>query len=240
MPSSFRVGAAAQATIAASGLAAAELWRMRGGTAQQVAVDMRHAAVEFHSEGYFRLENGGAPRIWDKIAGVYQCGDGRWVRIHTNFPHHRDGILELLGSDYSREAVDAALQEREADDFVEAASGRGLIAAMMRTPEEWAARRLTVNPTLRLLAFQYSVNAYLDAVHRDENPRIPEPRASWVAVYRTDDIVRRTPYTGEQYATLLAIKGGEPLGDALEHAGDDAGQVGDWFRDWGAAGLFVV
>ena len=139
MPSSFRVGTAAQATIAASGLAAAELWRMRGGKAQQVAVDMRHAAVEFHSEGYFRLENGEAPRIWDKIAGTYRCGDGRWVRIHTNFSHHRDGILELLGSDYSREAVEAALQDREADDFVEAASGRGLIAAMMRTPEEWAA-----------------------------------------------------------------------------------------------------
>ena len=35
LPSSFRVGAVAQATIAASALAAAEVWRMRGGFRQQ-------------------------------------------------------------------------------------------------------------------------------------------------------------------------------------------------------------
>ncbi len=61
LPSSFRVGAAAQATIAASALAAAELWRLRGGRRQGVALDMRHAAVEFRSERYLRVD-GGPPR----------------------------------------------------------------------------------------------------------------------------------------------------------------------------------
>src|SRR4051794_39698934 len=55
LPSSFRVGAAAQAAIAANGVAAAELWRRRTGEAQRVAVDMRHAAAEFRSERLFRL-----------------------------------------------------------------------------------------------------------------------------------------------------------------------------------------
>ena len=36
LPSSFRVGTAAQATIAAAGLAAAELWRLRSGRAQEL------------------------------------------------------------------------------------------------------------------------------------------------------------------------------------------------------------
>ena len=48
---------------------------------------------------------------WDKIAGVYRTGDGRYVRLHTNFPHHRDGMLKLLGCAYEREAVQAALAQ---------------------------------------------------------------------------------------------------------------------------------
>jgi hypothetical protein len=45
LPSSFPVGTAAQVSIAAQALAAAELWRLRTGQTQQVSVDMRHAAA---------------------------------------------------------------------------------------------------------------------------------------------------------------------------------------------------
>src|SRR5262245_13303860 len=55
LPSSFYVGTAAQATIAVSALAAAEVWRMRTRREQAVAVDMRHAAIECRSERYMRL-----------------------------------------------------------------------------------------------------------------------------------------------------------------------------------------
>src|SRR5206468_407370 len=73
LPSSFSVGTAAQASIAASALAAAELWRLRCGRHQIVAVDMRHAAIEFRSERYFRVDGKAPPEIWDKIAGTYRC-----------------------------------------------------------------------------------------------------------------------------------------------------------------------
>src|SRR5258705_172861 len=43
LPSSFRVAAAAQASIAAAGLAAAQIWKLRSGQSQDVAVDIRHA-----------------------------------------------------------------------------------------------------------------------------------------------------------------------------------------------------
>ena len=59
LPSSFRVGTAAQATIAAAALAASELWRLRTGRSQRVSVDMRSAAIEFRSERYLRVD--GAP-----------------------------------------------------------------------------------------------------------------------------------------------------------------------------------
>ncbi len=147
LPSSFRVGAAAQATIAASALAAAELWRLRGGRRQGVAVDMRHAAVEFRSERYLRVDGGPPPGLWDDIAGVYRAGDGRWVRIHTNFPHHRAGILDLLQCEYSQDDVRRALGDWTGEAFETAAADRGLVATTMRAPEEWAA-----HPQSRALA----------------------------------------------------------------------------------------
>jgi len=139
LPSSFAVGTAAQASIAAAGLAAASLWRQRGGTAQQVAVAMRHAAAEFRSERYLRVDGAPAPELWDAIAGAYRCGDGHWVRLHTNFPHHRDGVLALLGCAHERTSVAAALQGWRAQDLEDAAAERGLVVAMLRSFEEWDA-----------------------------------------------------------------------------------------------------
>ena len=138
LPSSFRVGALAQAAIAAAGLAAAQLHKQRGGGDQTVAIDMRHAAIEFRSERYLRIAGKPPGPVWDKIAGVYTTGDNRHVRLHTNFPHHRDGMLKLLGCKYEREAVQAALSKWEAEKFETAAAEAGLVATMMRSPQEWA------------------------------------------------------------------------------------------------------
>jgi crotonobetainyl-CoA:carnitine CoA-transferase CaiB-like acyl-CoA transferase len=137
LPSSFRVGALAQATIAASGLAAAELWRQRGGAEQEVTVDMRHAAVEFLSERLFTVDSGPPPSIVDRIWGLYPCGDGRWIHMHTHFEHHRHAVLGLLKCDYSRKAVKSALQRWEAQAFEDAAAKVGAVVSMVRRPEEW-------------------------------------------------------------------------------------------------------
>src|ERR1700710_2138444 len=90
LPSTFRVAAAAQASIAATGLAAAQLWRMRSGQSQAVAVDMQHAVVECRSERYLRVDGKPPGPAWDAIAGIYKTRDDRFVRLHTNFRHHRD------------------------------------------------------------------------------------------------------------------------------------------------------
>jgi len=137
LPSSFRVGTAAAASTAAAGLAAAETWRRRTGRAQRVAVDAARAAAEFRSEHLMRVDGRPVGDHWDPIAGTYRCGDGRWVRIHTNFPHHRDGFLRLLGVPHERAAVARALEGWTAPDFDEAAAAAGLPAAMMRGFAEW-------------------------------------------------------------------------------------------------------
>ncbi len=139
LPSSFRVGAAAQATVAASGAAAAAIWQRRSGQAQQVSVEMRHAAVEFHSEHYLKLTGHQAADPWDSIAGTYTCGDGRVVRLHTNFPHHRAGILKLLGCEGTRPAVTAALGKWQGFAFEDAAAAAGMCVTAMRSFAEWDA-----------------------------------------------------------------------------------------------------
>src|SRR3954471_10670180 len=139
LPSSFAIGTAAQASIGATALAAAELWRLRMGRQQQVTVDMRDAAIEFRSERYMRVAGEAAKELWDTVAGLYRCGDGRWVRLHTNFPHHRDGVLKLLGGEYSREAVRRALDGWDAEKFETAAAEAGLVVTMARSFAEWDA-----------------------------------------------------------------------------------------------------
>ena len=139
LPSSFRVGAAAQAAIAAAALAAAEVWRRRTGRPQGVSVDMRHATLEFHSEHYLLLDGKPLGDSWDSIAGTYRCGDGRYVRLHTNFPHHRAGVLHLLGCEGSRDAVAKALEAWRAEDFEQAAAEAGMCVTAMRSFAEWDA-----------------------------------------------------------------------------------------------------
>jgi len=138
LPSSFAVATMAQATIAASALAAAEVWRQSTGRRQTVAVDLRHACAEFRSEHYMQVP-GVDPRAWDKVAGVYKTGDGRFVRLHTNLPHHRSGMLAMLGAEYDRESVRKAVLAWRGEELETTAAERGLVATMMRSPEEWAA-----------------------------------------------------------------------------------------------------
>jgi CoA-transferase family III len=139
LPSSFRVAAAAQASIAAAGLAAAEIWKLRSGELQQVAVDMRHAVVECRSERYLRVEGTPPPPAWDAIAGIYKTRDQRFVRLHTNFPHHRDAVCRVLNCKAEREEVQAALMQWDAEAFETAAYGAGGVVAMMRSCDEWSA-----------------------------------------------------------------------------------------------------
>jgi len=138
LPSSFRVAAAAQASIAAAGLAAAQVWKLRSGQSQDVTVDMQHAVVECRSERYLRVDGKGPPAVWDSIAGIYKTRDRRYVRLHTNFPHHRAAVCKVLNCKPEREDVQAALMQWDGEAFETAAYAAGGVVAMMRSHREWS------------------------------------------------------------------------------------------------------
>jgi crotonobetainyl-CoA:carnitine CoA-transferase CaiB-like acyl-CoA transferase len=138
VPTDFKIGTAAAAVIAAAGLAATELWRLRTGRAQSVAVDGRAAVAAFRSERYLRVNGDPAGRR-DSLFGFYRAGDGRWIQIHSNLPHHREGALRLLGCEGTREAVAAAIGKWTAQALEDALAAAGLPAGMVRSRDEWHA-----------------------------------------------------------------------------------------------------
>jgi hypothetical protein len=139
LPSTYQVGALASAAIAAQALAAQQIWLQRGGAAQHIHIDHRHALAMCRSERYLQI-NGEAPAdLWSPIAGYYQAGDGRWIQLHTNFPHHRDGVLRILDCDNERAAVAAAIRNWSAAELESCLAEQAMCAAMIRTPAEWQA-----------------------------------------------------------------------------------------------------
>jgi crotonobetainyl-CoA:carnitine CoA-transferase CaiB-like acyl-CoA transferase len=147
LPGPFEVGAAASATIAAAGLAAAELWRLRTGRAQEVAVDMRAAAAAFRSERYLRVNGQPAGETWGPISRLYRGADERWIRLHCNFPHHEAGVLRVLGCERSPEAVAGAVAGWNVFELEDVLAEAQMCAAAVRRPDEWRA-----HPQSRALA----------------------------------------------------------------------------------------
>src|SRR5947207_7645386 len=77
LPTPFRIGVAGTATLAATGLAAADLWEIRGGRRQNVAVDLRQATASLRSGHYMKLGDGDVSAARNSIMGVYPARDGR-------------------------------------------------------------------------------------------------------------------------------------------------------------------
>jgi len=75
--------------------------------------------------------------VWDALAGDYPCDDG-WVRLHTNYPHHRDACLRALDAPPDRAALAAIVQARSGDDVETAVVDAGGCAARLRPADAWA------------------------------------------------------------------------------------------------------
>lgn len=139
LPSTFAVGDLASSSIAVQALAAAQIWQARGGAAQTIHIDRRHALAMFGSDRYLAINGAPAADPWSPIAGYYQAGDGRWIQLHTNFEHHRDGVLAVLGCANERAAVAAAIASWSAAELEATLTQANMCAAMIRTQDEWRA-----------------------------------------------------------------------------------------------------
>ena len=136
LPSAFAVSDLAAASVAAAGLAVAELISARNGPLPSVHLDRRLASFWFGTT--LRPLGWSLPPPWDPIAGDYAGSDG-WIRLHTNAPHHREAALKVLRTPADKDAVTAAVSTWRIDDLEAAIVENDGCAAAMRGLAEWAA-----------------------------------------------------------------------------------------------------
>jgi crotonobetainyl-CoA:carnitine CoA-transferase CaiB-like acyl-CoA transferase len=138
LPSIHDVTGFASATVGAAALAVAELAAAReGGPVPRAHVERARASASFRFEALLRPDGWELPPIWDPVAGDYRTADG-WIRLHTNYRHHLDAALSVLGTPAERDAVAAEVARWRADDLEAAVVAAGGVAGAMRTSAEWA------------------------------------------------------------------------------------------------------
>jgi hypothetical protein len=137
LPTSFRIGETGAGALAAVGLAVSELWALRTGRRQQIAVDTRQATASLRSGHYLQMDGAAMSTDRNTIMGVYPARNGRWSYLHCNFPNHRAAALQVLGVPEDREAVRRAVADWDAlalEEAIIAAKGAG---GMVRSMQEW-------------------------------------------------------------------------------------------------------
>ncbi len=138
LPTPFRIGEAASASLGAVGIAVTDLWEQRSGRRQEICVDARRATASLRSGNYLTLDGGPVSVERSSVAGVYPAKNGRWSYLHGTFPNHRDAALSVLGVEDDREAVRTAVfgwDAQELEEAIIAAKGAG---GMVRSMAEWA------------------------------------------------------------------------------------------------------
>ncbi len=126
-------GAVASATLAVARLLA----ERRGEPLAPVTVDSGMACAAFRGEALFSPIGWQLAPLWDPIAGNYRAADG-WIRLHTNYAHHRAAALDVLRAE-DRDGVATAVGAWRAVDLETAIVAAGGAAAAMHERDEWLA-----------------------------------------------------------------------------------------------------
>ena len=77
LPTPFRLAETSTATLAAVGLAASDLWELRTGRRQEVAIDTRQATASLRSGHYLKIDGERVPNGRNEVMGVYPAKNGR-------------------------------------------------------------------------------------------------------------------------------------------------------------------
>jgi len=138
LPTPFRITETGTATLAAVGLAVADLWELRTGRRQTVSVDTRQATASLRSGTYMNLDGASVSSARNPVMGIYPAKNGRWSYVHANFPNHRAAALKVLGVNEDHDAVRKAVAQWDAQELEEAIIAAKGAGGMVRSAEEWA------------------------------------------------------------------------------------------------------
>jgi crotonobetainyl-CoA:carnitine CoA-transferase CaiB-like acyl-CoA transferase len=139
LPSVLPVIELGAAAVGASLLAASVLQSVRsGGAVEPVALETVELALALRSERYVRHDGQSLASTFAPLSRFARTADG-WIRLHANYPWHRQRLLQVLGTSEDPEAALAAVARWPSQQLEEAIFAAGGCAAVVRTPAEWQA-----------------------------------------------------------------------------------------------------
>ncbi len=223
----FRIGETVACVLAASGVAASDLWEHRTGRRQLVAIAVAEAAASLHvvnytqsrdADGTYRpLPPSDSMQHMMSITQPWPTADGRWFLPHFNLPHLERRVLGVLECESQVDSVSAAVARWNADDLESAIARARACGGKVRSREEWLA-----HPQGAYLATRPVVEITKIA---DGPPEALPPGDRPLSGIRVLDLTRIL--AGPTSARTLAEHGA----DVLMVAAEDTPQVPEFVRD---------
>lgn len=127
------------AAIAASGMAAAWLWLLRGGRPQDVHVDARAAAAAMQSYKFMKVAGRPPGAVMDGLTNAYRTRDGRWIYLHCNFPNLAEKNCRAVGAQPTPESLRDGVARWDGAALEAALFAAGGCGALVRSEDEWRA-----------------------------------------------------------------------------------------------------
>ena len=142
----FRLAATVSAAIAGIGVAVNDLWELKTGRRQSIAIDAVAATAALKSKNYFQAKNtnGVFENVTDMsheanrgLTGIFQTKDGRWLLPHFGLDHLRRRMLDLLQADANPNSIAKAVAKWDALDLENAIDEARVCGGMIRKNDEW-------------------------------------------------------------------------------------------------------
>jgi len=143
VPSRFRLGTASAVALAAQAACVRELWRLRSGHDQTLAVDIGQAAYPGLCTFLHLSQNGHRLRFVRERGGLsgnfFETRDGRrfYLFYNANYIEHCLRVHRFLGATTSVDSLREKVRAWDAAALEEALAEQRLIGAYARTRQEW-------------------------------------------------------------------------------------------------------
>jgi len=150
-PTKHRLGACIAIPIMAGAAGIADIWRQRTGRGQDLTLDLRKAIHGINPMYKFNPTVNGYPYqlpYWinpdyqlDNPMGfdLYRTKDGRFFLPTGAYPGLLNNMCTFLRCGPDHDQIAEAVSKWNSEELDEAAAEAGLVFAIVRTPEEWAA-----------------------------------------------------------------------------------------------------
>ena len=145
VPAAHRLGACIGIPLMANAVAATAFHRCRGGSAQDLSLDLRQAVHTINPGAFWHPTLNGEPAphplVLDNPFSLlpYRAGDGRWIMASGVYPHQVAKWCRFLDVPPDTVRVATAIASWDAFELEEAANASKLPACVVRTPDEWLA-----------------------------------------------------------------------------------------------------